>query len=41
MFQSKENRFEVDYKETGFASEKVVYVDKDADVNYLFIASGI
>lgn len=37
---SKKNRFEVVYQETGFMSEKTVYVDKETGVNYLFVASG-
>ena len=35
-----ENKFETVYKETGFMTEKTVYVDKETGVNYLFIANG-
>ena len=36
----KENRFEIVYQEAGLKSEKVIYVDKETGVNYLFIANG-
>ena len=36
----KENRFEIVYQEGGLKSEKVIYVDKETGVNYLFIANG-
>ena len=36
----KENRFEIVYQEVGLKSEKVIYVDKETGVNYLFIANG-
>lgn len=36
----KENRFEIVYQEAGLKSEKVIYVDKETSVNYLFIANG-
>lgn len=37
---SKNKRFEVVYKESGFATEKTIYVDKETGVNYLFVSNG-
>ena len=36
----KNNRLEVVYQETGLKNEKIIYVDKETGVNYLFIANG-
>ena len=36
----KNHRLEVVYQETGLKSEKIIYVDKETGVNYLFIANG-
>lgn len=37
----KNKRFEAVYEEAGFKNEKIIYVDKETGVNYLFIGSGI
>lgn len=37
---SKEKRFEIAYQESAILGEKIIYIDKETDVNYLFIANG-
>lgn len=34
------SRFEVVHRESGLMSEKIIYVDKETGVNYLFISNG-
>lgn len=37
---SKEKRFEIAYQESAILGEKIIYIDKETGVNYLFIANG-
>ena len=37
---SKETRFEIAYQESAMLGEKIIYIDKETGVNYLFIANG-
>ena len=37
---SKEKRFEIAYQESAILGEKIIYVDQETGVNYLFIANG-
>ena len=37
---SKEKRFEIAYQESTILGEKIIYIDKETGVNYLFIANG-
>ena len=37
---SKEKRFEIAYQESAILGEKIICIDKETGVNYLFIANG-
>ena len=36
----KNKRFEVVYQQSGFLGDKIIYVDKETGVNYLFVSYG-
>ncbi len=38
---SKPKRFETVYQESTMLTEKMIFVDKETGVNYLYIANGI
>lgn len=38
---NNKKRFEVVYREDSSKNEKIIYVDKETGVNYLYIASGL